>query len=425
MVDIDAAADDGEADVDAVAPGNQPEGDTTKTDVEGISGGSGDDTLTGTTAANALLGGPGEDVLNGGAGDDALCGDQSASISQAAVVSTPLFNCTQFSSYGTHPTSGDTLSGGDGNDVLAGNAGSDVLNGGNDNDTASYADKYGPVAASINATANDGMVDHDTATPGNQPENDLVQTNVENLVGSGYADTLTGTTGANALYGGTGADTLNASAGNDLLDAGDLMGDVLNGGTGFDYAAFGSPNFQYSGVTVTLNGAADDGPSFAVKTANVKADIEGVLGSNGGGDTITGQSTAVANTFVGYAGGDMLDGKTGDDSLTGGAGTDNLLGDAGNDLLHFVDGGFDSGDCGAGTGDRALVDDSLDAPSNCETLTPVTASSVSRSVADPRSAAFRKLERAAARSAALTRRPSAKQRRAVRAMQRAAAAARR
>ena len=75
-------------------------------------------------------------------------------------------------------TSGaNTLLGGTGNDTLEGGAGSDVLNGGAGTDTASYAGSSAGVTVEMGVTISGGDAAGDTLT------------SIENLIGSGHADT--------------------------------------------------------------------------------------------------------------------------------------------------------------------------------------------------------------------------------------------
>ena len=114
---------------------------------------------------------------------------------------------------------GDTISGGAGNDILEGGAGADTLDGGAGVDTASYASSDQGVTVDLNAgTASGGDAQGDTLS------------NIENLTGSGYADSLTGDSGVNVLSGGAGNDTLTGGAGND----------TLTGGAGSDLFMFGA-----------------------------------------------------------------------------------------------------------------------------------------------------------------------------------------
>jgi Ca2+-binding RTX toxin-like protein len=382
---------DGLVDADPGTIGNQSENDTAGADIENAVGGSGNDTITGSASANVLMGGVGQDTLGGVGGDDSLCGDSSPFL---LFLGTPFaLNCTSgIGSVGA--TSADTLNGGAGDDRLFGHQGPDVLNGEAGIDIASYAEKPAGgagagVVVTIDGVANDGLPDEDLATGGSQPEGDNVST--ENVLGSQNNDTLTGDAGSNALSGGEGTDTLNGQGGNDVLDPGNGAGDIVNGGAGFDYGTYAGFGLFFGGVTITLDGVADDGPTFSGQNDNIKADVEGALGT-ASGDTLRGPATATANTLVGYGGSDTLDGKLGNDSLTGGPGPDTLTGDDGNDVLSMADGEIDTGDCGGGT-DRVTYDDTIETPTNCETLEPLATSSASLSVADPTSSAFRAMER--------------------------------
>jgi Ca2+-binding RTX toxin-like protein len=148
----------------------------------------------------------------------------------------------------------DTISGGGGNDTLLGSAGNDVLNGGigddsinggADTDTASY-----------DGAASGVTVDLSTSGPQNTIGAGLdTLLNIENLLGSGFADaligdgsanTITGLTGADTISGGGGADDLIGGDGVDVIDGGgdnDVIygrgeADVLTGGAGVDRFAF-------------------------------------------------------------------------------------------------------------------------------------------------------------------------------------------
>jgi Ca2+-binding RTX toxin-like protein len=154
---------------------------------------------------------------------------------------------------------------------------------------------------------------------------------------------------------------------------------VVNGGGGADFGSYRfaqCPGCFQPGVTVTLDGAANDGTIG--ENDNIKADVEGLLGSRGG-DTLTGQATAVANVFNGYEGNDTLNGNAGDDSLTGGRGTDSLFGGANADMLFSADGNIESVDCGTET-DTLVYDAALDTPTGCEVLEDGTATTAALSL---------------------------------------------
>jgi Ca2+-binding RTX toxin-like protein len=78
---------------------------------------------------------------------------------------------------------------GDGDDVLTGGAGADILNGGGGRDTASYAEAAGGVF--VRLWSGEGLSGEALGD---------VLTGIENLRGSGFADTLVGDGGANELW---------------------------------------------------------------------------------------------------------------------------------------------------------------------------------------------------------------------------------
>jgi len=68
-------------------------------------------------------------------------------------------------------------------------------------------------------------------------------TGVENLTGSGHADTLGGDDGGNWFDGGKGSDVLEGGAGNDRL-TGVAGSDWLKGGAGADVFVFNLADFE-------------------------------------------------------------------------------------------------------------------------------------------------------------------------------------
>ncbi|HEX8103525.1 MAG TPA: calcium-binding protein [Solirubrobacteraceae bacterium] len=185
VVDIDGAADDGDAS-DNAGPEDATR-DNVTTSVEVVLGSQGSDTLTAADSGSTLDGFTGNDSLNGGPGDD-------------------------------------TLRGGGGSDSLIGYGGADELDGGEDLDSASYAERSDTqnTNVSLDGAANDGG-------PG---ENDNVY-NVETLYGGAGADVFTGSSAAETFFGGANTDTLHGGGGDDHLDGeGDL--DTLYGEAGND-----------------------------------------------------------------------------------------------------------------------------------------------------------------------------------------------
>ncbi|CAN0530980.1 unnamed protein product, partial [Laminaria digitata] len=195
------------------------------------------------------------------------------------------------------------LDGGASNDTLAGLGGADVLTGGAGTDTADYS--ASALGVTVSLTGNSGT--------GGDAEGDTFSS-IENVTGSGQADSLTGDAGANRLEGGGNNDTLVGLAG----------GDELIGGTGTDTA-----DYSASDAAVTIDLTTGDA-SGGHATADTLTSIENLTGSDFD-DVLTG--TAGANTLLGGDGADSLSGDDGVDDLQGGAGDDTLEGGAGADTL--------------------------------------------------------------------------------------------
>ena len=132
----------------------------------------GDDTLTG----RAVVGGPGDDRILGTNGDDG---------------------------------------------PLIGGPGADTIDGDGGEDTASYADRAGPVRVTLDAIADDGA----------DGERDDVRT--ENVTGGEGDDVLIGDGAANRLNAGAGENELRGAGGRDRLLGGPDR-DTLDGGPGDD-----------------------------------------------------------------------------------------------------------------------------------------------------------------------------------------------
>ena len=174
--------------------GGTAEGDTL-TGIDGLLGSFYDDTLVGNETQNELFGWCGNDILKGGGGDDFLAGEA-------------------------------------GHDTLTGGAGADILWGNDGIDTASYETSSAGVTVLLES--GEGI--------GGDAEGDELS-EIENLTGSGHADTLWGDANANILRGGGGSDSLKGLGGNDTLYGGSsndwLYGldgnDTLFGESGNDY----------------------------------------------------------------------------------------------------------------------------------------------------------------------------------------------
>ena len=160
------------------------DGSDTLFSIENLTGSAFNDTLTGNAGANVIDGGAGVDTIQGGGGDD-------------------------------------TLIGGDG---------ADVLDGGTGVNTVDYSGSSAAVSVNLqNGRGTGGAAAGDTIS------------NVQNVIGSAFADNLVGTNGVNRLDGGAGNDTLNGGGG----------ADVLIGGAGSD-------TFVFKAVTDIGTGAFTD-----------------------------------------------------------------------------------------------------------------------------------------------------------------------
>ncbi|WP_395672487.1 calcium-binding protein [Inquilinus sp.] len=144
---------------------------------DALSGEDGDDILNGRDGADRLVGGAGDDTLTGDAGNDSMDGGTG--------------NDGAFGGAGNDSITGgagtDNLDGGDDNDFLEGGADADTLTGGSGIDTASYASSAAGVTVVLGGASSGGDAQGDTLT------------GIEQVMGSGFADTITGDAGANTL----------------------------------------------------------------------------------------------------------------------------------------------------------------------------------------------------------------------------------
>ena len=214
-------------------------------------------------------------------------------------------------------TSGkDTMNGGNADDVFIGSADADTINGSGGIDLVDYSKS--PEGVTINL-----MVP--TQAGGGDAKGDVLF-DIENVTGSGEADTLRGNSGINTLRGGDGNDTLTGGI--------DGQVDWLYGGADTDTVDYSAGN---SAMTITLGegdlagqGVVNAGFTFNPATNSLSGslfdtvedmlfNIENVVGSQAS-DTIRGNSAV--NRLDGGAGNDWLSGLGGGDTLIGGEGQD-------------------------------------------------------------------------------------------------------
>jgi Ca2+-binding RTX toxin-like protein len=253
--------------------------------------GNSDSFINNTNIPSEAHGGPGVEVFKGGGNTDVFYGDADK----------------------------DMLDGNGGDDLIDGGAATDQLTGGSGNDLASYQDASGPVSASIDGVANDGVVG----------ENENIPNDFEGLRGGAFGDKLSGTgLGNDTLLGGGGPDDLEGWSGDDTLkgeDGNDTLhansgADVLDGGADTDslsYAGVGQSVYVYQ------DGNANDG--MLGEHDNVTG-VENLTGSHYGDDL---QGTQGDDVIDGNGGSDKIDAMFGDDTIYGGDGSDNIIGGPG------------------------------------------------------------------------------------------------
>ncbi|AFZ01222.1 M10 family metallopeptidase C-terminal domain-containing protein [Calothrix sp. PCC 6303] len=376
-----------------------------------FSGLGGDDVLRGRGGNDQLNGGEGNDIIDGGADIDTARYDSSpnsviVNIEESQSYSNtaypldlePTFNIaagTAFDGFGNTDTLRNlenitgsnyddvlignalrnTLNGLAGNDLLIGNGGDDILDGGDGIDTVSYRRSFNSsnIGVSVDLSQNfafDGINGLDTLN------------NIENVIGSQFADRLIGDSNANTILGGDGNDIIEGKEGSDRL-FGENGNDEIFGGIGNDYLVGGTGTGWFSDILD--GGTGNDTASYITATSGVAASlaegtgwqgdatgdkfisIENLEGSSYN-DFLIGDNSN--NILTGLAGNDTLEGRAGDDTLDGGAGEDTLWGSDGNDILRGGS-GKDTlvGDLGNDTLEGGLGDDSLDAGLGDDTLT--------------------------------------------------------
>ena len=278
--------------IDSTASGGEAEGDTIA-NFEGILASNFNDVLFGSNVVNEIYGNGGDDVIFGFAGNDQLFG-------------------------------------GDGNDFLEGGAGADILGGGAGIDTLRYVGS--PSGIIIN-------LDNNTSSGGDAAGDIFSGFDIENVIGSEFADTITGSFADNRLEGGSGNDTLFGLGGNDVLIGG-AGADIMDGG--FENDVY----FVDNAGDIVTEAFSDGGydtvfttVSFTLSANVERAAVDGSSTTNA--VNLTGN--ALANELIGNAGRNVLDGGAGADLMTGYAGDDVYFVDnAGDVIIEGVGAGFDT-----------------------------------------------------------------------------------
>ncbi|MDP2578781.1 putative Ig domain-containing protein [Shimia thalassica] len=229
----------------------------------------------------------------------------------------------------------DVIQGLGGNDMFAHSGGLDTWDGGDGTDTANFSSFA--FAVQVDMAAATGNASHRSgADLSGATRVEMVSfSNIENVVGSTFADELAGDSGDNAmsgllgddlLTGRQGADTLYGHEGDDTLQGGEGA-DHLDGGEGEDTASYAA-----SSVAISVDLTAGNGLGGTAE-GDIFVDIEALAGS-AHNDLLAGNDDA--NVLAGNAGNDTLDGRSGTDILRGGLGNDHLIGGDGIDMAVFA-----------------------------------------------------------------------------------------
>ena len=224
-----------------------------------------------------------------------------------------------------------TISGTSDSDVLRGTTGRDVICGLGGNDLIYGSNGFDVL---IGGTGDDQLF----GGPGN-----------DTMYGDDGFDGFWGANGNDLMYGGPGGDYFNATRGSG--PGGADGSDVMSGGADSDTARYVR---RLTGVTVTLDGVANDGASgendqAGVPTATAASDVENIDGGDGN---------------------DLLVGTDGPNFLVSRGGADTMRGLAGDDTIDTLDNvGGDTVVAGAGSGDYC-ASDAADTLTGCETIFP-------------------------------------------------------
>ncbi|WP_228734185.1 beta strand repeat-containing protein, partial [Pseudomonas anatoliensis] len=228
------------------------------------------------------------------------------------------------------------ITGGNGNDVLYGGGGADQFIGGGGLDTVSYADSTVGVSINWKTGINTGIALGDTYN------------SIEAMRGSNFNDVFVGGTASLVLDGGTGFDMVSYESSDSAVtidlktnvNAGDAAGDTFVG-----IELFQGSNFAdtLSGTTLNDNfvggGGADviDGREgidtvwYANSAAAVNINLQSGVNTGGDaqGDVLINVESIIATNFN-----DTLTGNALANSFEGGLGNDVIYGGDGNDVIY-------------------------------------------------------------------------------------------
>ena len=357
-------------------------------DQDHLKGENGNDTLLGGGGADTLEGGAGHDTLDGGAGVDQMFGGGGndkyrvndggdrvyetagegtdtvyASVSyglRAGVevetlrtssdAGTAAINLTgnEFAQTIVGNAGANTINGGGGNDKLDGGAGIDKLYGGLGDDIY-YVDTSSDRPVEVADQGTDTVVASANVQLRAGTSIEFLRTSNENattainLTGNEFAQSITGNAGANTINGGGGDDALYGGLGNDRLYGG-TGNDTIDGGTTNDRMVGGAGDDKYrvdnvgDKVTETVGEGTDTVYATVSYTLNTGSEVESLRTSNEAATTaINFTGNEYAQTLVGNAGINVLNGGPGNDTLYGRGGADRFVFSSLGDTDHIGD----------------------------------------------------------------------------------------
>ena len=312
--------------------------------------GAGDDVISGNGSTrisyvgiNGFTADGGDGIVDGVTVNLATGEASATNAADAALVGTDVFtgvNAVRGSSFA------DTLIGSAASfESFRAQAGDDFIDGGaGSGDRIDY--RNSPTGVTVNlAVDQDGTTPDAASTDGDGVAMDGYGTtdtfvNIENVRGSEFDDVITGDAGSNRLEGQDGDDDLFGGDGNDFFRGG-AGDDLLDGGAGVDRIEYQADRFvgdntgfqPQTGVTVDLSVETDGVTGDAGST-----DGDGVATDPfGDTDTLMGienvRATDFADTLIGDAGNNQLDGRGDDDIIRAGGGFDFLIGGGGDDTF--------------------------------------------------------------------------------------------
>jgi Ca2+-binding RTX toxin-like protein len=300
--------------------------------------------LTGNSSDNILDGKSGADTMAGGAGDDTYIVDNTGDVvTEAASAGTDTIksSVTYVLSGGAADVENLTLTGTDsinatgnslvniiignnGNNTIDGGAGADSMAGGRGNDTY-IVDNTGDVVTELFNSGTDTIQSSVTYALSGSAANveNLTLTGTDNLnaTGNNLANTITGNSGNNTIDGGAGKDTMAGDAGDDTYyvdDSGDVITEGSGAGTDQVFSTAANYTLSDNIEKLTLVGGTTD----ALRLQDRKLNGTGYTG---------------ANTIIGNAADNIIDGGGGADSMAGGYGNDTYVVDNTGDVIVEVD----------------------------------------------------------------------------------------